>query len=114
VVKDAGKIYLESVSESELADVLEDPTYFRKEEPPDEGALLDRFRTWVKNTPGNFEDVLSEWIEGRLEMSLPVNPGPLDPNERPKKKPTKTFKSALEAVFNEVRASEAKRPKRKK
>jgi len=97
-----------------LDGAFDDSAILRREEPPDKATLLERFSTWVGNTAGNFEDVLSEWIKGRLEFGLPVNPGPIDPNERPKKKPTKNFRSALESVFNEVRASEAKRPKRKK
>jgi len=112
VVKYAGKIFFENLSTTELADVLEDPAYLRKEDPPDEAALLERFRTWVTNTPGSFDEVLSEWVSGRLNMGLPVNPGPYDPNEPVKRKPTKAFRTALERVFNDVRTSKAKRPKR--
>ena len=114
MVKDAGKVYVERTPESELEGVSDDPTYLPRADPPDQDALLERFRVWVKNNPGNFGAVLSGWIKSRLKMNLSVNPGPIDPNERPKRNPTKTFRSALESVFNDVRARQSTRSKRKK
>ena len=113
MVKNAGRLYLEASEDSELRDVVED-IYVRREEPPDQATLLERFQTWVRNTPGSFEEVLNSWVRGRLEMKLAVNPGLQDPNERPKKSPTKKFREALEAAFNQVRQSQAEVKKKKK
>ena len=114
MVKNAGRLYLEESEDSELRDVVEDLSYVRREEPPDQATLLERFQTWVRNTPGSFEEVLKSWVRGRLEMKLAVNPGLQDPNERPKKSPTKKFREALEAAFNQVRQSQAEELKKKK
>jgi len=95
-------------------DICEDDSYLRRDEPPNEAELLAVFRKSTQNTPeGTFQAVLDEWIAGRVEMGLSVNPGPVDPNERPKKKPAKAFQSALERVFDEVRAEQAKKDKKR-
>lgn len=114
MVKNAGRIYVEESEDSELREVLDDPSYLRRDEPPDQAALLERFETWVRQTPGTFEGVLDNWVKGRLEMNLAVNPGPQDPNERPKKSPTRKFREALEATFNQVRRAQAEELKTKK
>jgi len=46
VVKNAGRFHLERSGDSEIGDVIDDPSYVRREEPPDQATLLERFQTW--------------------------------------------------------------------
>lgn len=113
MVKRIDRIHVPRSVDKEIGPISEDSSYFRHEEPPNEAELLKMFRRWCNNCDGTFDDVLKEWVTGRLEMSLPVNPGPIDPNERQKRKPTKAFRIVLEGVFNEVQADKAKTKKRR-
>lgn len=114
MVKNAGRFHFEVHGDSEVGEIIQDPGYIRREDPPDRAALLERFQIWVQNTAGEFDDVLDSWVQGRLEMRLAVNPGLQDPNERPRKTPTKKFREALEAVFNLVRKNQADERRKKK
>lgn len=116
MVRKVGGIHIPRSVSGQIGDkIFEDDSYVRYDEPPGEADLLALFRKWVKNTPeGTFQEILKGWVKGRVDLELSVNPGPLDPNEKPKKKPTKAFQTALEGVFNEVRAGQAKSRKRKK
>lgn len=115
MVRKVGGIHIPRGVSGQIGDkIFEDDSFVRYDEPPGEAELLAVFRKWTQNTPeGTFQEVLDEWIAGRVEMGLSVNPGPVDPNERPKKKPTKAFQSALERVFDEVRAEQAKKDKKR-
>jgi len=68
-----------------------------------EEALVEAWRRFVTSEPkGSFEEVLSKWVAARVEMKIPVNPGP--PGKRPSKTPKKEFKERLESEFNDVRS----------
>ena len=68
-----------------------------------EEALVEAWRRFVTSEPkGSFEEILSKWVDARVEMKIPVNPGP-----RPKrilKTSKKKFKDRLETEFNDVRS----------
>lgn len=98
MVRKVGGIHIPRGGGAQIGDkIFEDDSYVRYDEPPNEAELLAVFRKWTQNTPeGTFQEVLKEWIDGRVGMNLSVNPGPLDPNEKPRKNPTKAFQTAFQ------------------
>jgi hypothetical protein len=114
VVRKVDKIHVPIGIGTEIDNISEDLLYIRDEQPPDEAELLRMFRRWCLNSKGTFDDVLKEWVKDRLELRLPVNPGPIDPNEPPKRRPARAFRIALQGVFNAVKAEKAKTRKPKK
>lgn len=116
MVRRVGGIHVPRDGSGEMnGKVVVEEGYARCDDPPKLEELIGVFRRWVKNSPeGTFQEVLRGWVDGRTEMKLSVNPGPFDPNEKVRKKPTKAFQTLLEGVFNEVRAQQAKPRKRKR